>query len=573
MPEPLVVQVMQQFKADLLRREATQMQAMARRWLQVENALQDQIELFARRVTDDKLTVSQLHSRRFQLDRYASLLGQVRRELDRYTDYAVGVIANRQRSLVQVGINSAATAIRAVGADAGVRVAFDLLPIAAVQNMVGLAGDGSPLRSRLVESYGAAADGMLQELIRATALGKHPRETARRMVRNGLSQSLNRMLTTARTEPMRVFRESSRQQYAASGVVEGFMRLASRDSRTCMGCLMADGETYQVGESLREHPQGRCGTVPMVTGIKPPVWQRGTDWFLQQPPALQRNMLGNGRFNAWKDGKFDLDQLATVRRNATWGDAVQPTPLRDLLTGNVRPMVVQSLVADPAPVSSQPVGTPVRNALELPRSGKYSQKYEATLQAIAAVHGDGTLPTIAVKTKSNIKPFGYYQHLASGQPDHIAVNGKGDHHELTLAHEIGHFLDHQGIAAPKRFASHQSAVMAEWRDVIKQSKAVQDLQAKRQRPSDFIAQVTHQGQTFTASPSHRYVSYLLDERELWARSYAQYIATRSGNAAMLQQLDDQRADALYGTRQWADDDFVPIAEAIDTLFARLGWRR
>ncbi|MBX3012348.1 MAG: hypothetical protein KF832_12610 [Caldilineaceae bacterium] len=328
---PLVVDVMQQFKADLLHQEVSQMRSMAQRWLQVEAALQDQVELFARRVADDQLTTSQLQSRRFQLDRYASLLRQVQRELETYTNYAEPLITRQQQRFAQVGINSAAQAIRAVGADAGVRLAFDILPIEAVQNMVGLAGDGSPLRNLLEGSYGAAADGMLQELIRATALGKNPQETARRMVRNGLSQSLNRMLTTARTEQLRVFRESSRQQYQASGVVEGFMRLATRDSRTCMGCLMADGETYQVAESLREHPQGRCTTVPLVTGIQPPGWQRGPDWFLQQSPDTQRKMLGNGRYAAWQAGKFDLDQLATVRRDSAWGDSVQPTPLRDLL--------------------------------------------------------------------------------------------------------------------------------------------------------------------------------------------------------------------------------------------------
>lgn len=576
MADPLVIQVMRGFKRDLLRQEADQMRAMAQRWRQVEATLEDAVELFARRVIEDGLSEGQLRSRRFQLDRYASLLRQVRGELERYTDYAEPLITERQRTLGQAAIQQAATAIRAIGAENGVRIAFDVLSVDAIEFMVGLAGNGSPLRNLLVESYGAAADGMLTELIRATTLGKNPRETARRMVRNGLSQSLTRMLITARTEQMRVYREASRQAYQGSGVVEGHQRLATRDRRTCPACLMADGERMELDEPLREHPQGRCSTIPVVIGMEPVTWETGPDWFQRQSPDVQQEILGKGRFAAWQEGKFDLNQLVTVRSNPIWGDAVQPTPLRDLLAGNVVPVVIRQpapvAIPEPAP-EPQPLGTPVRNALEIPSRGRYKPKYEATLDAIEEVHGDGDLTTIPVKTKSNIKPFGYYQHLGDGTPDHIAVNGKGDHHELTLAHEIGHFLDHQGIAAPKRFASVGSDVMRDWRDTIMQSEAVQDLEAKLARPSDFETEVTYDGRTFTASPSVPFIRYLLDEKELWARSYAQYIATRSGNEAMLEQVETQRQAKLYESRQWSDEDFEPVAESIDRLFERLGWRR
>lgn len=334
MPEPLVIQVMRQFKADLLRQEQQQMQAMAQQWRRVEAALQDQVELFARRVAADQLTSGQLQSRRFQLDRYQSLLGQVRRELDKYANYAETLITDRQRSLAGAAITQAGQAIRAVATAAGVRIAFDVLPIAAVENMVGLAGNGSPLRNLLVESYGTGADGMLGQLIRATALGQNPQVTARAMVRQGLSQSLNRMMTTARTEQMRVYRESSRMAYQASGVVSAYRRLATRDSRTCAGCLMSDGEAYALDEPMAEHAQGRCTLLPAVDGLPPVQWEAGPDWFRRQAPATQRSILGTGRFAAWQEGRFDLDALVTVRRNATWGDSVQSTPLRDLINAN-----------------------------------------------------------------------------------------------------------------------------------------------------------------------------------------------------------------------------------------------
>ena len=77
----------------------------------------------------------------------------------------------------------------------------------------------------------------------------------------------------------------------------------------------------------------------------------------------------------------------------------------------------------------------------------------------------------------------------------------------------------------------------------------------------------------TLKVDQRYTSYLLNPKELWARSYAQYIAKKSGNATMLAQLDSVRnSDPFYGSRQWQDADFEAIASAIDALFKDKGWQ-
>lgn len=342
MPDPLVVQVMGNFRKDLLQREAAQRVQMAQQWQSVERALQSEVERFVERVAADGLTPGQLRSRQFQLDRYASLLAQARREMSRYMDVVAPQIADQQRTLGAQGIRAASAAINAV---TGARVGFDVLPISAIENMVGLAGNGSPLRSLLDASYGAGASGMLDQLIRGVSLGFNPKVIARDMVRNGLSQTLARVMTTARTEPLRVYRESSRQQYQASGVVSHFRRLATRDRRACPACLFADGEVYELGESLREHPQGRCTTIPVVDGFKPVEWEKGIDWFRKQPPRHQRRTLGNGVFDAWQRGEIELEQTVSVRQDPTWGDSLQPTPLRDIL--NAKKFYVRGLPEAP----------------------------------------------------------------------------------------------------------------------------------------------------------------------------------------------------------------------------------
>ncbi len=57
---------------------------------------------------------------------------------------------------------------------------------------------------------------------------------------------------------------------------------------------------------------------------------------------------------------------------------------------------------------------------------------------------------------------------------------------------------------------------------------------------------------------------------MWARSYAQYIAVKSKNATMLEELKVYQTSNEILT-QWEDNDFVEIVRAIDELYKVLGW--
>lgn len=326
MPDSEVIRVMRSFKADLLRGERAQTAEMARRWQGVEQRLHAQIDALAlemAQVQRDGGTVSR--GMLFNDVRYRELLGQLTNELEGYTDYAERTIEQRQRQLARLGIRQAEQAIQTQG----IRAGFSRLPVEAVQNLVGLSGDGAPLRNLLVASWPHAADGLTQALINGVALGYNPRKTARLMAQ-GMARSRDRMEVIARTEQLRVYREANRQSYIRSGVVEGYRRLATHDRRVCAACLLAEGTFYELNEEMPEHPQGRCTLVPIVEGIKAPTWQLGPSWFVEQPVATQRDILGKGRYDAWQSGAFDLGELVTVRPNAIWGDSLQVAPLREL---------------------------------------------------------------------------------------------------------------------------------------------------------------------------------------------------------------------------------------------------
>lgn len=329
---PLVVRVMLQFKAALLSREIDQMEEMARRWLTIEQNLQGSIDALALeldrlRQEGETIQVSKL----IRMERYRRLLDQVSTQLSYYSDYADSRIRSGQQEMIVLGISNATDSIRNYYATHNrVAGAFDVLPVSALENMIGLAGNGSPLRKLLQDSWPAAVDGLTGQLINAIALGKNPNDTARAMVK-GFGVGFNRAINIARTEQLRVYRTAANEQYKASGVVKGYKRLSARDARVCPACLLADdGTVYDLDTVFEEHPQGRCTPVPVVSGLPVVEWQSGQSWFLAQSEEAQRSILGGSKFDAWQSGEFELADLVKREDNPVWGTSLRTASLKEL---------------------------------------------------------------------------------------------------------------------------------------------------------------------------------------------------------------------------------------------------
>jgi hypothetical protein len=205
-------------------------------------------------------------------------------------------------------------------------------------------------------------------------------------------------------------------------------------------------------------------------------------------------------------------------------------------------------------------GAPVSQALELKVGGQLRREVEHALSVIDSVHGDGALPALPVLSSRGETQLGRYFAYVNGPAMDITISSRGSWPAFTTTHEVGHFIDHFGIGTPAGFASTTSE-LAEWRAAADASNAVQTLRGLRP--------------TAGVQVDMKFRDYLLDPTEVWARSYSQYIAVRSGDPRLLGQLEltRKRGTRLYYPRQWEDDDFEPIAASIDTLFQRLGWRR
>ena len=94
--------------------------------------------------------------------------------------------------------------------------------------------------------------------------------------------------------------------------------------------LMIEEDESFVANGIVVH---NCSMVPIVRGRPLPRFQSGEDWFRDQPPAVQRKMMGSGTYEEWEDGRFAFDQLATVGEHPVWGPSARVTSLANLLAG------------------------------------------------------------------------------------------------------------------------------------------------------------------------------------------------------------------------------------------------
>jgi hypothetical protein len=330
MPDPLVVQMAHQFQDELVQREAQAVLDMATAWLDVEESLKAEVVALAEQLVAEHQGQQVSQSTLMRMKRAQTLFVRALEEVSQYSQLAMEQINAAQETNALAGIQDAAMLTQATADYFEVSFRFDILPVEAVENIVGLARAGQPLGELLERAYPETANGLINLLIEGTAKGRNPRETARLALQKGLAQGLNHFLMVARDQQIRAYRTAALQQYQKSGVVRGYQRLAAKNDRTCLACLALDGQEQETDELMPLHRQDRCTVIPMLKNLPTVKFETGREWFSRQTPEQQEQMLGPERYKAWRAGKFTFPQLAAIGHDATWGPTTQVRSLRQL---------------------------------------------------------------------------------------------------------------------------------------------------------------------------------------------------------------------------------------------------
>lgn len=197
----------------------------------------------------------------------------------------------------------------------------------------------------------------------------------------------------------------------------------------------------------------------------------------------------------------------------------------------------------------------------------------ATVEAIDRVHRVEGLPRHALRqgTRATDAPFRKPGTLGFYDPSRReAVVRRGiDHPRTTAAHELGHAVQAH-MPAPL-----SGDALAAWRNAVAGSDAVRSMAAifdEVRRTRGRYRWRSAAGEV-EARVDPAWCRYTLQWDELWARSYAQWIAGRSGDDAMLAGVAARSGSDYPPTAalQWSDADFAAIGRALDDFFRGLGW--
>ena len=342
------------------------------------------------------------------------------------------------------------------------------------------------------------------------------------------------------TETTGSYAEGNMVAWKESGVTEATMWNTNNDSLVCTICGPLDGVVVPLGsefdgggEGPPAHPGCRCWLTP--------------------------RMLGDTETRADIDATYGLERMPGIG--------------------------APSVPSVGVPVRLQPAGVPVTENLGVIGDDARREFGDESLRAIDEVHGDGDLPRMRAYQQDNLEgdSYGLYKRKRNMDtdsdkfleviPDRILVSPSSTHQHMTMVHEAGHFIDDVGISGNiPGFASVESAIMDDWRNTVRQTDAYKEMQAALSGESRISRTIQRGGRSYTATPGDAFLTYVTDDTELFARSYAQYITERSSSTLLKSEMAAQLSSQTI-PMQWAADDFAPVASAFDRLFQGLGWLR
>ena len=149
-------------------------------------------------------------------------------------------------------------------------------------------------------------------------------------------------------------------------------------------------------------------------------------------------------------------------------------------------------------------------------------------------------------------------------PKSIELNSEGN--ELTVIHEVGHYLDHTAVGTTKNYLGTASlpglegnarplAVFDDFFEAVNSTPTMKRIVKKQTSPNPAI---------------QKHNQYLVRRSEVFARAFAQYTTKKSNSGVLKAQL---KAEATTEKdKYWSDKEFKNLEPVMDRLFNDLGWR-
>lgn len=275
----------------------------------------------------DSVTMGQVR----HMDRYKRLMSTITNELTDYKSFVKTEIGIASSENIVLGESNARAMVAVSLGNSSIAGKFNVLNPEVIRNLLGFLSPEGELYKRLDKLPGFVADNVSQAIIDGVGLGMNPKNIARGIT-NAFGMGLTDSMRMMRTVQLWSYRESNRASYNAnSDIVRGWLWYADIGGKACASCIAMHGTEHPLSEPLTDHWNGGCSMLPITIGEKVNI-QSGEDWFTQQSAEYQKQSLGAGKYEAWKDGKFEFSQLSSEKHDDVYGTIRVETSLSDLLS-------------------------------------------------------------------------------------------------------------------------------------------------------------------------------------------------------------------------------------------------
>jgi hypothetical protein len=338
---PDILTILARMRQAALRQDAAALDQIIAAYGAAADRLRDALELAIRRMWNPELDS---FGKRYIVDRLRSLLRQMEGELVNFSTYMQTTLPGMASQAARLGADDGWRLLR-IATPRGttlVRVVWDRLPREAINAMLAFLSPESALLERIRAMAPVYSGQVSDALIDAIVQGWGPAKTAKNIapllsaaqdaLTDGLGRALTDSLRMARTAQLYAYRAAAKANYVAnSDVVTGWQWSAELDDLTCMSCVAQHGTIHDLSETLDDHHNGRCAPIPVVLNQPLLPEDAGKTWFEEQDEDTQRAMMGPGKFDAWQEGKFDLDALSSQHDDDVYGTMRAETTLGELV--------------------------------------------------------------------------------------------------------------------------------------------------------------------------------------------------------------------------------------------------
>lgn len=328
MPNSPLLSAALKFRARLDAASQVDLDRLIAAYAQLAQRLQDKIDLLVQELLlNPGMTPAQIG----RMARYKDLVEAVAAELQKYGVYLETELSVIARAALAQSEADAFALIRMALQQAGYTGAFNHLPANAIKMLLGFLQPDGALYKRIQELAPGLAQRIADKILEGVGLGYNPQKVGT-LIADELGWGLTDALRWARTTQMYSYREASRANFAAnSDIIDGWVWFAQLDDSTCESCVANHGQLFGLDETLDDHWNGRCVMIPHVSGDPNPVEQDGQTWFDTQDTATQKQIMGESKWQAWMDGKFEFSAMSRQTPDNIWGTMRTATPLKDLV--------------------------------------------------------------------------------------------------------------------------------------------------------------------------------------------------------------------------------------------------